>query len=92
MTVLIRGGRVLAGTPAALQRADVLIEADRIAAAAILIACCGSFTAYAEQSELRIAKQYGLGYLQMMVMEDQKIIEKKAKAAGLSTPADTPIC
>src|SRR5712692_5610662 len=32
MTVLIRGGRVLAGTPAALQRADVLIEADRIAA------------------------------------------------------------
>ena len=32
MAVLIRGGRVLAGTPAALQHADVLIEADRIAA------------------------------------------------------------
>jgi guanine deaminase len=32
MAVLIRGGQVLAGTPAALQRADVLIEADRIAA------------------------------------------------------------
>jgi NitT/TauT family transport system substrate-binding protein len=37
----------------------------------------------AEQSELRIAKQYGLAYMQMMVMEDQKIIEKNAKAAGL---------
>ena len=32
MALLIRGGRVLAGTPAALTRADVLIEGDRIAA------------------------------------------------------------
>src|SRR5436309_14026179 len=39
--------------------------------------------ARAEQSELRIAKQYGLGYLQMMVLEDRKIVEKNAKAAGL---------
>ena len=43
---------------------------------------CG-FSAHAEQAELRIAKQYGLAYLQMMVMEDQKIIERNAKAAGL---------
>lgn len=39
--------------------------------------------ARAEQPELRIAKQYGLGYLQMMVMEDQRIVEKNAAAAGL---------
>jgi sulfonate transport system substrate-binding protein len=39
--------------------------------------------AAAEQGELRIAKQYGLGYLQMIVMEDQKIVEKNARAAGL---------
>jgi guanine deaminase len=32
MALLIRGGQVLAGTPAALTRADVLIEGDRIAA------------------------------------------------------------
>ncbi len=32
MTLLIRGGRILAGRPAALTRADVLIEGDRIAA------------------------------------------------------------
>ncbi len=32
MALLIRGGQVLAGMPAALQRADLLIEADRIAA------------------------------------------------------------
>jgi NitT/TauT family transport system substrate-binding protein len=39
--------------------------------------------ASAEQSELRIAKQYGLGYLQMMVLEEQKLVEKRAKEAGL---------
>jgi len=42
-----------------------------------------TLTAHAEQSELRVAKQYGLGYLQMMVLEDQKIVEKNARAAGL---------
>ncbi len=39
--------------------------------------------AHAETAELRIAKQYGLGYLQMMLMEEQKLVEKHAKAAGL---------
>src|SRR5262245_51456919 len=34
MTLLIRGGHILAGTPAAIRRADVLIEGDRIAAVA----------------------------------------------------------
>lgn len=43
----------------------------------------------AEQNELRIAKQYGLGYLQMMVLEDQKMVEKHAKAAGLGDVAVT---
>src|SRR5260370_34196783 len=32
MALLIRGGQVLAGTPAALARSDVLVEGDRIAA------------------------------------------------------------
>ena len=32
MAMLIRGGQILAGTPATLSRADVLIEGDRIAA------------------------------------------------------------
>jgi len=37
----------------------------------------------AEVSELRIAQQYGLNYLQLMVMEDQKLVEKHARADGL---------
>ncbi|MEW6332957.1 MAG: ABC transporter substrate-binding protein [Thermodesulfobacteriota bacterium] len=39
--------------------------------------------AVAETKELRLAKQYGLGYLQMIIMEDLKLVEKHAKAAGL---------
>ena len=37
----------------------------------------------AETKELRISKQYGLAYLPLIVLEEQKIIEKNAKAAGL---------
>jgi NitT/TauT family transport system substrate-binding protein len=38
---------------------------------------------HAEVSVVHASKQYGLGYLQLVVMEDQKLIEKHAKAAGL---------
>jgi len=43
--------------------------------------------AAAEQGELRIAKQYGLGYLTLMVMEDQQLVEKEARAAGMPAMA-----
>ncbi len=47
------------------------------------IAMLGSPLARADVSELRIARQYGIGYLQMMVMEHDKLIEKEASARGL---------
>jgi NitT/TauT family transport system substrate-binding protein len=50
------------------------------AAAATMLA---STAAFAEADTLRAAKQYGLGYLQLMIMEDQKLVEKHAKEAGL---------
>ena len=37
----------------------------------------------AEANELRVAKQFGLGYLQFVMMDDMKLVEKHAKAAGL---------
>jgi NitT/TauT family transport system substrate-binding protein len=40
-------------------------------------------SAHAEANALRVAKQFGVAYMQFMVMEDQKMIEKHAKAAGL---------
>ena len=49
----------------------------------ITVALLAATCARAETTELRVAKQYGLGYLQMMLMEDQHLIEAQAKAAGL---------
>src|SRR5262249_3254114 len=37
----------------------------------------------ADVSEVRIGRQYGLPYIQLVIMEDQKLIEKHARAAGL---------
>ena len=42
-----------------------------------------STTARAELAELKVAKQYGISYLPLMLMEDGKLIEKYAKAAGI---------
>ncbi len=39
--------------------------------------------AAAEATTVRAAKQFGLGYVQYMIMEDQKLVEKYAKEAGL---------
>jgi NitT/TauT family transport system substrate-binding protein len=51
--------------------------------AIVLLLLGRSGPAAAEASTLRAAKQYGLGYLQYMLMEDQKLVEKYAKAAGI---------
>ena len=37
----------------------------------------------AELAEIKVAQQYGIGYLPLMLMEEQKLVEKHAKAAGI---------
>ena len=47
---------------------------------------CAAFVpqqAHAEANTLRLANQFGVGYMQFMVMQDQTMVEKHAKAAGL---------
>jgi len=39
--------------------------------------------AFAETAEIRLARQFSMGYLQLNVMEHDKLIEKQAKALGL---------
>jgi len=51
--------------------------------ASALIAAALTNSAAAEVSELKIGKQYGLPYIQFVIMEDQKLIEKHAKLQGL---------
>lgn len=57
----------------------------KLAMAVLVAAACLSATgpAFAEATVVRAAKQYGLGYLQLMIMEDQKLVEQQARAAGL---------
>jgi NitT/TauT family transport system substrate-binding protein len=54
-----------------------------------LIACApgflGSLPARADIGELRIAKQYGLAYLPLIVMENEKFYEKRAAELGIAT-------
>ena len=47
------------------------------------IASFAAAPARAELAEINVAQQYGIGYLPLMIMEDQKLIEKHAKAAGV---------
>ena len=51
-----------------------------------LLAVAGSGSA--EVKEVHAAKQYGLGYMQLVLMEDGKLVEKHAKAMGLG---DVPV-
>jgi NitT/TauT family transport system substrate-binding protein len=51
--------------------------------ATLLVAAFASALARAEVSEVRISKGYGILYLPLIVMEDRKLLEKKAAEAGL---------
>lgn len=49
--------------------------------AAAFALACGA--AHAEVTEVKITKQFGVGFLPLMVMEDLKLVEKNSKAQGL---------
>src|SRR5665213_3403234 len=49
----------------------------------LLVLACWADAASAEVSEVRLARQIGLAYLPLMVMEEQNLIEKQAQAIGL---------
>ncbi|MGZ5174847.1 MAG: ABC transporter substrate-binding protein [Burkholderiales bacterium] len=48
-----------------------------------ILASAFSLPVCAEVSELRISKQYGLPYLNVVIVEQQQLIEKHAKARGI---------
>lgn len=56
------------------------IVAAALGAVALISATAGS---RAEVKEVRISKGYGILYLPLIVMEDQKLLEKQAEKAGL---------
>ena len=62
-----------------------MVQWRRMAAAcmAAATAAAGASEAAAETGEIRLSRQYGVGYLPLMVMEQQQLIEKRAATAGL---------
>ena len=54
-----------------------------VAIAALLAVLALPGQARAEATELRVAKQFGSAYMQFFIMQDQKMVERHAKAAGL---------
>ena len=52
-------------------------------AAALVIVTALAVPARAQVPEIRLARQYSMGYLQFNVMEHQNLIEKQAKALGI---------
>jgi NitT/TauT family transport system substrate-binding protein len=53
----------------------------RALAAALAFAL--SPAALSEMAEIKVAQQYGISYLPLMIMEEQKLIEKQARANGV---------
>src|SRR4051812_7154436 len=53
------------------------------AAVLILVALLVAAPARAEIQDVATGYQYGLTYLPLMIMQDQQLVEKHAKAAGL---------
>lgn len=60
-----------------------MIKAFAFGAAALFALAAHPAPALAEASVLRAAKQFGVGYIQYMIMEDLKLVEQRAKASGL---------
>src|SRR6476620_2170641 len=53
-----------------------------------LLACAAVPAANAEMGEIHVSRQYGISYLPLMLMEDQKLLEKHAKAAGVDVKVE----
>src|SRR6266581_8687751 len=62
-------------------RIDAL--AHRVCTLLIVSLGMGAPAAFAEMAEIKVAQQYGISYLPLMIMEEQKLIEKYAKANGV---------
>jgi hypothetical protein len=57
----------------------------RVGSGLIFLGCreSGPDSVRAETREVRFTRQHGLGYLPLLVMEEQKLLEEEARAAGL---------
>src|ERR1700693_6535178 len=83
--------RLAAKMTSRVMQTAVFVEGDmrhrRFAAVLMLITCAALLTpqlSLAQAAEIRLARQFSMGYLQFNVMEHQQLIEKHARAPGLA--------
>ena len=55
-----------------------------VARSCLLLCLALPLLAHGELSEIKVAQQYGISYLPLMIMEDQKLIEKHARTLGVT--------
>ena len=65
-----------------------MMVSSKFFATMALMALAMTSAAEAEVSKVRVSRQFGLPYLPMIVIEDQHILEKHAKAAGVDVVAE----
>jgi NitT/TauT family transport system substrate-binding protein len=53
-----------------------------------VLSCALAPALRAEMGEIHVSRQYGISYLPLMIMEDEKLIEKHAKAAGVDVKVE----
>jgi len=60
------------------------VRAKALAFLAAFTLLLPAVTVRAEVAEITVAKEYGIGYLPYMIMENKKLIEKQAKSLGVN--------
>src|SRR3954462_11443744 len=60
-----------------------------LACASALVAATGLPARAQEASEVRVAQQFGISYLPLVVIQEQKLIQRFAREAGLPEPKVT---
>ncbi|HZI83875.1 MAG TPA: ABC transporter substrate-binding protein [Casimicrobiaceae bacterium] len=60
-----------------------IVRCAACAPALLAAALLAAPLARAEMTEIKVAQQYGIGYLPLILMEEQKLIEKYARAGGI---------
>jgi NitT/TauT family transport system substrate-binding protein len=64
-----------------MMKKSILVQSGL--ALSLFLAAMLPLGAHAEMSEIKVAQQYGISYLPLMIMEERKLIEKYAKANGI---------
>jgi NitT/TauT family transport system substrate-binding protein len=85
--IIVRRAAAMA-KPSSSGRIIVVRTSIRLLFVAVFMLVFGS-AARAETGELRIAVQYGLQYLPLLIMQHDQLIEKHVEAAGLPRPTVT---